>query len=41
MGFQGSTFQVPDRLSDTGSDYGSLRGQPNTVAQTDYVTELI
>ncbi|CAH1126852.1 unnamed protein product [Ceutorhynchus assimilis] len=41
MGFQGSTFQVPDRLSDgDGSEYGSLRGQPK-VAQTEYITELI
>ncbi|XP_066259350.1 cadherin-87A isoform X1 [Euwallacea similis] len=41
MGFQGSTFQVPDQLSDAGSEYGSLRGHPNRVAQADYVTELI
>ncbi|KAL1508861.1 hypothetical protein ABEB36_003687 [Hypothenemus hampei] len=40
MGFQGSTFQVPDHVSDTGSEYGSLRGQPK-IAQSDYITELI
>lgn len=42
MGFQGSTFQVPDRLSDTaGSEYGSTRGRPKDHAQPEYVAELI
>ncbi|KAH1027486.1 hypothetical protein HUJ05_000983 [Dendroctonus ponderosae] len=41
MGFQGSTFQVPDQLSDAGSEYGSVQGEPKKGAQTDYITELI
>lgn len=41
MGFQGSTFQVPDQLSDAGSEYGSVQGEPKKGAQTDYIAELI
>ncbi|XP_060523658.1 cadherin-87A isoform X2 [Cylas formicarius] len=52
MGFQGSTFQVPDRLSDSGgggSEYGSYRARPKSTTgltigydgQPEYVAELI
>ncbi|XP_076275389.1 cadherin 87A isoform X2 [Rhynchophorus ferrugineus] len=41
IGFQGSTFQVPDRLSGSESEYGSMRGRTRDHVQPEYVAELI
>lgn len=48
MGFQGSTFQVPDKLNSSQSDYDTFRahfkGSELTInhdGQPEYVAELI